>query len=304
MCNNTINRKINTESFYWLGKGPWPLAELLQVQLLSFRHTARSESSANPPSESVTHPCALYRDTEPKGCTASYSCETQGTHLAGILPRSCIQLELKWRQGRKEQPATESFWLLLNVQPTAHSRGTAASGGAVQNQNPGTARAANILEQEKFMSFFPVHFLCFQQDSSLTLHFTNQCMQEQAARAALPGNWIAGNHQVFPKITTQTAALRAAWEESCSGGWKGINCWENEEPSWYRDWGAIVFNLSPSLSNECFFPHRVAIVSDFCGSLAAGYQDTFIGPDDFMMCTELIWFCSIYGITPYILKQL
>lgn len=68
------------------------------------------------------------------------------------------------------------------------------------------------------------------------------------------------------------------------------------------DLGAIVFNLS--LSNKCFFLHRVAIVSDFCGSLAAGYQDIFISPDDFMVCTELIWLCTAYAITPYILNQL
>lgn len=41
-----------------------------------------------------------------------------------------------------------------------------------------------------------------------------------------------------------------------------------------------------SLSTECFFLHRVAIVSDFCASLAAGYQDFFINPDDFMMCAR------------------
>lgn len=128
---------------------------------------------------------------------------------------------------------------VLQSSPTGWEPG--ASWNSKGWKHPGTA------EVDIFPFFFPQHFLCFQQNYSLTLHFTNQCIREQAARAALPGNWIAGNHKVSLKIPAQTAVLKAAREEPYLGSWKGTNCWENEEPSWYRDLGAIVFNLSLSL---------------------------------------------------------
>jgi len=51
----------------------------------------------------------------------------------------------------------------------------------------------------------------------------------------------------FPQ-TAWTAVLETAEKEFCLGSWKGLSCWENEDPSWYRDLGAIVSNLSFSLS--------------------------------------------------------
>lgn len=97
----------------------------------------------------------------------------------------------------------------------------------------------------------------------------------------------------FSQITTWTTILENAGREFYLGRWKGLSCCENEDPNWYRDLGAIVFNLSLSLSNECFFLHWVAIVSDFCGSLAAGYYNVLICPDDFM-CTVSEFVFTLY----------
>lgn len=119
--------------------------------------------------------------------------------------------------------------------------------------------------------------------------------------AGCQGCWIGGKHQVSPKISAQTAVVKLQ-EKDLTWEAEKVKTAEEMRSQAASEIEGLLFLIS--LSTECFFPHRVAIVSGFCASLAAGYQDVFINPDDFMMCTGLAWFCTLYAITPYVLNQL
>lgn len=167
----------------------------------------------------------------------------------------------------------------------------------IANHNPPeTARAGNITRKGRTW-YFPISFsVLFMPADKLSFVSSFHKLAHTTAnwQSCPPRQLYFWKPLSFPQITTWTAVLENAEREFYLGSRKGLSCCENEDPSWYRDLGAIVFNLSLSLSDEWFFLHWVAIVSDFRGSLAAGYYNVFICPYDFMMCTVSEFVFTVY----------